>query len=149
MAICETTDFLFPMLADIYYPIVEQGAYGNVKRNWVLDKSISCSFVSSGLKNKKDIQTEAKLDIDNALTGRARTDIRFSSEDERNALTNILITNIRDKNGSVIYLETSGPRSGQPTIFEIATFDPVVGPFGSAEYYKIIVKRSENQGTDI
>jgi hypothetical protein len=25
----------------------------------------------------------------------------------------------------------------------------VVGPFGSVEYYKIIVKRSENQGTDI
>jgi len=149
MAICETTDFLFPMLADVYYPIVEQGAYGDVKRNWVLDKSISCAFVASGLKNKKDIQPDAKLNIDNALNGRVRTDIRFSSEDERNALTNILITNIRDNNSNVIYLETSGSRSGQPTIFELATFEPVVGPFGSVEYYKIIVKRSENQGTDI
>lgn len=97
MAVCETTDFLFPMLADVYYPIVEQGAYGNVKRNWVLDKSISCAFVASGLKNKKDIQTDAKLNIDNSLNGRVRTDIRFSSEDERNALTNIILTNIRDK----------------------------------------------------
>ena len=149
MVICETTDYLFPMMADVYYPIVEQGAYGNVKKNWVLDKTIACSLSSAGTSSKEDLKPEAKLIQDSSLFGRVKTDIRFSSEDERNSLTNIVLTNIRDKNGNVIYLETSGPRSGQPTIFEIATFDPLVGPFGNVDYYKIVIKRSENQGTDI
>jgi hypothetical protein len=30
--ICEPTDYIFPMLADVYYPIVEQGAYEMLKR---------------------------------------------------------------------------------------------------------------------
>ena len=46
--ICESPDFIFPMLADIYYPIVDQGAYGNVKKSWVLDRTIACSFAPAG-----------------------------------------------------------------------------------------------------
>jgi hypothetical protein len=137
------------MLADIYYPIVEQGAYGDVKKNWVLDKTIACQFSSAGTANKEEIRPEVKLLLDNSLIGRVKSDIRFSSEEQKNALTNIVITNIRDKNGNVIYLETSGPRAGQPTIFELATFDPLLGPFGNVEYYKLVIKRSENQGSDL
>jgi len=149
VVVCETTDFIYPMLADIYYPIVEQGAYGDVKKNWVLDRTIACQFNSAGTANKEEIRPEVKLLLDNSLIGRVKSDIRFSSEEQRNALTNIVITNIRDKNGNVIYLETSGPRAGQPTIFELATFDPLLGPFGNIEYYKLVVKRSENQGSDL
>ena len=140
---------MFPMLADIYYPIVEQGAYGDVKKSWVLDKTIACQFNSAGTANKEEIRPEVKLLLDNSLIGRVKSDIRFSSEEQKNALTNIVITNIRDKNGNVIYLETSGPRAGQPTIFELATFDPLLGPFGNVEYYKLVIKRSENQGSDL
>ena len=137
------------MLADIYYPIVEQGAYGNVKKNWVLDKTIACQFNTAGTANKEELRPEIKLLQDTALVGRVKSDIRFSSEEQKNALTNIILTNIRDKNGNVIHLETSGSRAGQPTVFEIATFDPFVGPFGSVEFYRIILRRSENQGTDL
>jgi hypothetical protein len=137
------------MLADIYYPIVEQGAYGNVKKNWVLDKTIACQFNTAGTANKEELRPEVKLLQDTALVGRVKSDIRFSSEEQKNALTNIILTNIRDKNGNVIHLETSGSRAGQPTVFEIATFDPFVGPFGSVEFYRIILRRSENQGTDL
>lgn len=149
MTICETPDYLFPMLADVYYPIVEQGAYGNVKKNWVLDKTIACQLNKAGTANKEEIRPEAKLLLDSSLVGRVKSDIRFSTEEQRNSLTNILITNVRDKNGNVIYLETSGPRSGQPTIFELATFEPLVGPFGNVEHYKVVVKRSENQAVDL
>jgi hypothetical protein len=149
MVICETPDFMFPMLADIYYPIVEQGAYGNVKKSWVLDKTIACQFSTAGTAFKEELRPEVKLLQDTALVGRVKSDIRFSSEDERNALTNIIITNVRDKNGNIIHMETSGPRAGQPTLFEVATFDPFVGPFGNVELYRIILKRSENQGADL
>jgi hypothetical protein len=149
VVICETTDFMYPMLADIYYPIVEQGAYGDVKKNWVLDKTIACQFNTAGTANKEDLRPEVKLLQDSSLIGRVKTDIRFSSEDERNGLTNILITNVRDKNNNIVYLETSGARAGQATLFEIATLDPFLGPFGSVEFYKLILKRSENQAVDL
>lgn len=149
MVICETPDFMFPMLADIYYPIVEQGAYGNVTKNWVLDKTIACQFNAAGTANKEELRPEVKLLQDTALVGRVKSDFRFSSEEQRNALTNILVTNIRDKNGNVIYLETSGSRAGQTTLFEVATFDPFVGPFGNVEFYRVILRRSENQGIDL
>ena len=48
MVICETPDFAFPMLADVYHPIVEQGVYGAEKKTWILDRTIACSFNSAG-----------------------------------------------------------------------------------------------------
>jgi hypothetical protein len=64
-------------------------------------------------------------------------------------MTNVIVANIRDKNEKQIYNETAGIRSGKSTIFEISSFEPIVGPFGSTEYYKIILSRSENQAADI
>ena len=55
MAICETTDFAFPMQADVYHPIVEQGPYGNVKKTWVLDRTIACSFAPAGTAFKEEV----------------------------------------------------------------------------------------------
>jgi hypothetical protein len=46
-------------------------------------------------------------------------------------------------------METSGPRAGKSTIFEIATNEPFVNPFGNVEYYKLILRRSENQGAEV
>ena len=147
--ICESTDFMYPLLADIYYPIVEQGAYGNIKKTWVLDKTIACAFNPAGLKNKKDINSEPNINIDNSIVGRIRLDISQSSTNESYSLTNIIITNIRSTNGNTIYNENSGPRSGNSTLFEVATLNPVVGAFGKTEYYKIILRRSENQAVDL
>lgn len=149
MVACESTDAIYPMLADIYYPIVEQGAYGDVKRNWVLDKTIACSFERAGISRKQDVKPDVKINIDNVMIGRVKSDVRFSTQEVMHPITNILITNIRDKSGNVIYLETAGPRAGLGTTFEIVSFDPVVGLFGSIDLYKLVVKRSENQGTDI
>jgi len=81
--------------------------------------------------------------------GRTRSDIRVSKLSEANAITNVIITNIRDAAKNCIYTETSGPRSGKSTIFEIATQEPIVGPFGSVEYHKLVIRRSENQAADV
>lgn len=147
--ICETPDFTYPLLADIYYPIVDQGPYGNVKKTWVLDRTIACFFNAAGRKFKQDIIPNPNITIDNSLIGRVRTDITSSARDNLNSLTNIIITNIRDKDGNTIYNESAGPRVGKATLFEIATFNPVVGPFGKIEYYNVVIARSDNQGADI
>ena len=147
--ICEEPDFAFPMLADIFYPIVEQGAYGNVKKSWFLDRTIACSFNPAGTAFKEEVTPNINITQEKLLIGRIKTDIRVSSKDGLNAITNVIITNIKDKNCNEIYLETSGPRAGKSTIFEIATIEPFTGPFGNIEYYKLIIRRSDNQGTEI
>lgn len=147
--ICETTDYIFPMLADIYYPTVEQGAYGNVKKNWMIDRTIACAFSVVGLAGKEEIKPNVNITQENILVGRTKNDLRISEREKANAITNIVISNIRDKHSNIVYKETSGPRAGKPTIYEIASQEPIVGPFGSVEYYKLVIRRSENQSVDL
>lgn len=149
MAQCESTDFVYPLLADIFYPIVEQGPYGNVKKQWILDRSVACFVGPAGTAGKEEIKPNANITIDRTLIGRTRSDILSSERAANYSMTNVIVANIRDKNGAMVYNETAGVRSGKSTIFEIASFEPIVGPFGSVEYYKIILARSENQAADI
>jgi len=147
--ICETTDFTYPLLADIYYPVVEVGGYGNLKKQWVLDKTVACFFNAAGSKYKQDVGTEANINLDNSIIGRLRNDPTQSSTESLYSITNIVVTNIRGNDGKLIYNESAGPRSGNATLFEIATLNPIVGPFGKVEYYKVILRRSENQAVDL
>lgn len=146
--ICETTDFTYPLLADIYYPIVETGAYGNSKKTWVLDRTIACFFNPAGTKNKEDVSSENKIELDSIVVGRVRNDLTQTSNDSY-SITNILVANIRDRSGNFVYNESAGIRKGDSTIFEIASLNPIVGPFGKVEYYKVLLRRSENQAADL
>ncbi len=149
MTICSGTDYKFPMLADIYYPIVEQSAYGNIKRSWILDKTVAGSFIPAGSEIKAELVINIDLTQDSLLIGRVKSDIRISSLQDKANITNVLVTNIRDSKGNPIYSETSGPRAGRATLFEIATQQPFVNPFGKIEHYRLILKRSENQAENV
>jgi hypothetical protein len=149
MATCETTSIIFPMLADIYYPIVDQGAYGNVQKNWIHDRTIACNFSSAGSAFKEDIKPNVNITQDTVMLGRTRADIRFSSKNNQNSITNVIVTNIKNKDLNEIYVETAGPRAGKSTLFEVATVEPFTGPFGDVEYYRVVLRRSENQAADL
>jgi len=142
---CEVTDFMYPMKADIYYPIINQTQYGQATKTWVFDRTIICNATSVGGAGTEDIKPETFLQYENKLISRTQNDPRLSSNNVNNATTNILVTNIRSANDSLIYKETAGPRSGRGTIYEIATVEPFTGPFGSIEYYKMLWRRTENQ----
>jgi len=146
---CEPTDFMYPMLADIYYPIVDQGAYGNVKKQWILDRSIACNFAPAGAAAGEEVKPNVNITKESILLGRTKSDIRVSGANNRNSITNVVITNIRTNQQEDIYLETSGPRNGRSTIYEIASNEAIVGPFGNIEYYKVVLRRSENQASDL
>jgi hypothetical protein len=144
------TDFMFPIEADIYHPIVEQTlGYGSIKKTWVLDRTVGCSLSPAGSSTGEDVKPNVDLTQEMVLVGRLREDARFSSRESKNAITNVIVTNVRDKNCNPIYIETSGPRAGKSTIFEVASHHPFVGPFGNVEYYKIVLRRSENQAADL
>ena len=137
------------MQADIYYPMVEQSAYGQVTKQWTLDRTIACSFNPTGMEYSEDVKPLPNITQDVILLGRVKEDLRVSSNERDNSVTNIIVTNIKDRNCNPVYLETSGPRKGKSTIFEIAANEPFVGPFGSIEHYKVVLRRSENQAVDL
>ena len=142
---CEVTDFMYPMKADIYFPILTQGEYGQPKKDWVYDRTIVCNATPVGGLGTEDIKPETFLQYENKLISRTQNDPRLSSNNVNNATTNILVTNIRSARDNLIYKETAGPRSGKGTIYEVATIEPFTGPFGSIEYYKMLWRRTENQ----
>lgn len=148
-AVSERPDFIFPMCMDIFYPVVEQGALGNVKKQWIHDRTAACSLATAGSAFKEEVTPNIQIKQELVVLGRLKTDIRVSLRESNNAITNVVVSNIKDKAGQSIYNETAGPRAGKATIFEVATIEPFVGPFGSIEYYKIVLRRSENQAVDL
>ena len=145
MAECEATDFIYPMKADVYYPIITQNSYGQANKEWVFDRTIICNATTVGGAGDVELKPDVFLQYDGKLIARSKSDIRVSSNNSDNAITNILITNIRSATDLVIYKETAGPRTGRGTIYEVGTLEPFVGPFGDIEYFKMLWRRTENQ----
>jgi hypothetical protein len=137
------------MEAEVFHPIVEQSAYGSVKKQWVFDRAVSCSFSSVGAAGKEEVKPNVNITQDVLLIGRIKKDLRVSSSNSRNSITNVIISNIKDSNCNMVYVETVGPRAGKSTIFEVASQEPYVGPFGGVEYYNVVLRRSENQAVDL
>ena len=146
---CNKPDVTFPMYADLYHAVVQQSAYGNISRQWVLDRTVVGNFIPAGSEIKEELVINVDLTQDSLLIARVKCDLRIDSDDENYALTNILITNIRDRKGKPIYKETSGPRAGESTLYEIATQQPFVNPFGRVEHNRVILRRSENQAENV
>lgn len=145
MSTCETTDFIYPMKADVYYPIITQNSYGQPNKEWVFDRTVVCNATTVGGAGTDELKPEVFLQYDGKLVARSKSDLRISSEGTNNAISNILITNIRNASDSLIYKETAGPRMGRGTIYEVGTLEPFINPFGNIEYYRMLWRRTENQ----
>jgi hypothetical protein len=133
------------MMADIYYPVITQTDYGQATKKWVLDRTIVLNATPVGGAGQEDIKPEIFLQYENKLVGRVKEDPRMSTSNGSNAITNILIANIRNAQEDLIYKETAGVRAGRGTIYELGTVEPMTGPFGSVDYFKMLLRRAENQ----
>lgn len=144
---CGTPYFLYPFYVDIYYPIITQNEYNQAQKNWVFDRTELCNAAGAGGASgrKDEIQPAVFLKNEGRLIARMKSDPRISSKNENNAITNILITNIRYANNELVYKETAGPRNNKGTIYEISALEPFVNPFGQQEYFKMVWRRTENQ----
>jgi hypothetical protein len=134
------------MIADVFYASTEQGPYGGVIKTWFKNKTVIGNFTHTGPDSKEEVKPNLDITLQSALWGRVKSDIRVSNSGLMHNITNIVITNIRDCNGNEFYVETAGARVGKSTIFEIATQQPFVNPFGKIEHYRLVLRRSENQG---
>lgn len=144
------SSLFYQMQCDIYYATEDQNKYGEVVKDWFFDMVEPCSFYTLGDKSNDDnftFEDKKFLKLETMLYGRFPTDPRQASDGLYYPLSHILVTNIRGAtcNDQVFWVETNGDYAGTPTIFEIKTCQPFVGPFNTVEYYKIQLERSDRQ----
>jgi hypothetical protein len=133
------------MYADLYVPTISQSTSGKIEKTWSYDRTITCNATPVGGAGTEDIRPEIFVQYEGKLVARSKSDIRFDFAGDPMAPTNVLITNIRNCAGEVLYKETSGVRSEMGTIYEIGTIEPFINPFGSIEYYKMLWRKTDNQ----
>ena len=139
---CNTT---LPLKADVYYATPVQNTFGQVEKTWTFDQTIRCAFNMTTNYKDQQIQPDQMFWVQDILGGRTIVDPRIDSNGNTHAMTDVLITKIRNDQEVEIYLETAGVRDGLSTVFEIAGVLPHNGPFASVDYYKTVIKRSDIQ----
>ncbi len=148
------SSLFFQMQSDIYYAVEQEDKYGKIKKEWFFDMIEPCSFYTLGDQSNNNnftFMNDTDMDqfwkLETMLYGRFKSDPRKSSDGSYFPLSHILVTNIRGSscNEETFFIETNGGYVGRPTIFEIKTCQPFVGPFNTVEYYKIQLERSDTQ----
>ena len=145
MTVCEKPDFIFPLYADVYYPVISQSAYGQIEKSWSFDRTIVVNAEPYGSSGKQKVEPSLITEYEDILSARSKKDLRITSEGNKEDVSNVLITNIRDIEEELVFYETSGSRKNQGTLYEIATIDPVIGPFKKVEHYQLVLRKTERQ----
>jgi len=145
------SSIFFPMQCDIYYADESQDEYGGIDKKWEYDRTEPCSFYTLSDKSNSNNFTyddNRFYRLETMVYGRFKTDPRKASFGLYHPLSNLIITNIRAAgcNDECFFIETDGDYVGSPTIFDIKSCQPFIGPFNSIEYYKIQLERSDEQG---
>jgi hypothetical protein len=138
------------MQCDIYYAKESQDKYGKIDKTWAFDMIEPCSFYTLGDKSNDDNFSldDAKFyKLETMLYGRFQSDPRKGSDGSYHQLSHILVTNIRGAtcNEEPFFIEASEGYSGTPTVYEVKTCQPFIGPFNTVEYWKIQLERSDFQ----
>lgn len=140
----------FQMECDIYYARESQDKYGKITKKWDFDMAERCSFYTLGDKSNDDnfsFEDKRFYKLETMLYGRFASDPRQDSSGLYHPLSHILVHNIRSGtcNTETFWIETNGDYVGKPTVFEIKTCQPFIGPFNTVEYWKIQLERSDRQ----
>ena len=145
-----TNSMLFPMVCDVYYAFESQDKYGKIVKTWNMDNTIKCSFYTlNDMSNNDNFDFDDKkfYRLETMLVGRTAEDIRKNSEGMLYPVSHILITNIRAAccNDELFFYETNGGSDPVPTVYEVKSIQPYIGPFNKIEYFKIQLERSDTQ----
>jgi hypothetical protein len=133
---------MFNMSFDIYYAKTSQDKYGKIQKDWQFDQSLR------GFAETVDTEDKSKtfFEYKGKLIGRTKEDPRTSINGFKYAITDILITDIKDvKTCKEFYVETYGERQGRSTLYEISAIEPYVGPFNTIEYWRVFLNRMDAQ----
>jgi hypothetical protein len=135
---------VLPLYLDVYVQTdIQDPNTGAIKKEWNYSLTIPCSA-----KGVISNSTSAR-NSDNQLMGsRYQNEQMVQIRTVSKLSIRHKITNIRDKNGVVVWTELDYP-SDTPTVFEVFGVTPITDPFGTILGYNSVAKRSENQNIGI
>lgn len=133
-------DAVLSMKMDVYKQFdLQDPDTGAIKREWQYHRTVAC-HAKGVISNSATTRSSDKQVFDNKYTNdqvvQIRTADRLAAREK--------ITNIRNKDGIVIWKEQNYPTE-TPTVFEVVGITPITDPFGTIIGYNSSMKRSENQ----
>ena len=133
-------DAVLSMKMDVYRQFDSQNAdTGAIIREWQYYKTVDC-HAKGVVSNSATTRSSDKQIFDNKYVNdqiiQVRTSERITAREK--------VTNIRDTDGNVIWVEINFPTE-TPTVFEVMGTTPITDPFGRVIAYNSSMKRSENQ----
>ena len=137
-------DYMFyPMTADVYYSTQTQNSMGEIVKTWTKDRTISCSAVKRNTDSRiaPMLDSQKFIEYDLMITLRTKEDLLQSSDSTIYYVTDVLVKNIQDPNGIIVWKESVD----DPTVFEIRTIEPMYNMFSGLDGYRASLIRSDKQ----
>lgn len=133
-------DAVLSMKMDVYRQFDTQNPdTGAIVKEWHYYKTVDC-HAKGVVSNSATTRSSDKQIFDNRYVNdqiiQVRTAERITAREK--------VTNIRDLEGNVIWIEINFPTE-TPTVFEVMGTTPITDPFGRVLAYNSAMKRSENQ----
>lgn len=139
-------DMLYPMTADIYYSENKQDALGVIQKSWVFDRTVKCSIISTMSGGAKTLAGEIKnssnsFSYNSELLFRVSEDIQEKKNGTIYPITELLITNIKDSAGKLVWKE----KGNIPSQYELKTLTVSFNSSHELEFYRGFLSRSTKQ----
>lgn len=126
----------------VYYSTQSQDlVYGTVTRTWVFDR-VERGKIKQSRSKMYSVSTQNTWD--DVLVGQTEEDLRIDSAGNLYAPSEVLVTFAHPH-----LIDTSGPRKGLATTYELRASSPVEGPFGEVLHFDVELVRSIDQGVDL
>jgi hypothetical protein len=143
MPVGNLDNLYYPMTADIYYARSHQNDFGEFEKTWQKDKTVFCSAIKErpDSKIRPALETEKFLQYGFRINMRTNDNIQKSSNDDYYPITDILIRNIKDPAGNLVWEEYYN----ENTSFEIQSAEPMFNDLHVLAGYRILLVRSDRQ----
>lgn len=143
LPVSDMSSILYPMTADLYYSTQTQNDFGEIERSWDFDRTINCSAIKErpASRMSESLDTYKFIEYDFRIDFRTEENVTISSMNEDHRITEVIITNIKDPAGTVVWFETST----QPTNFEIQNLEPMFDMDHILFGYRVLIQRSDKQ----
>lgn len=133
----------YPMTADLYYATTEQTELGEFNKVWYKDRTVPCSAIKErpDSKIRPALETQKFIQYDFRINMRTPENLQKSSTDEFYPITDILIRNIKDPQGNLVWEEYNNDNSS----FEIQSAEPMFNDVHVLSGYRVLLVRSDRQ----
>lgn len=136
-------DIFYPMTAEVYYSSQTQGPLGNMVKQWQYDRTIVCSAIKERAEYnaRYSVASEKMLEFHVKINMRTPVNLLIGTDGVLHRPTDILVTKIKDPNGTLVWSETST----EDTYFEMESLEPMFDENHVLAGYRALLARSDEQ----